>query len=165
MKAVIVYESYWGNTASVARAIAEGLGSGARAMSTAEAKDEALAGAGLIVAGSPIIAFALPTEKSRSDLAARRGKAPSPPDLSHPSMRSWLNALPKGGGRAAAFETGFKLSPSLAAHKILKMLEGRGYQPIAKKERFLVKGAYGPLREGELDRAKAWGVELAKSLK
>lgn len=165
MKAVVVYESYWGNTASVARAIAEGLGPGARAMSTAEAKDEALAGADLIVAGSPIFAFALPTEKTRSDLAAKPGKAPSPPDLSRPLMRSWLEALPKGSGRAAAFETGFKLSPSWAAQKILKMLADRGYKPIAKKERFLIKGSYGPLREGELDRAKAWGVMLAKSLK
>ena len=26
MKAIVVYESHWGNTASVARAIAEGLG-------------------------------------------------------------------------------------------------------------------------------------------
>ena len=26
MKAIVVYESYWGNTAAVARAIAEGIG-------------------------------------------------------------------------------------------------------------------------------------------
>jgi flavodoxin len=34
MKAIVVYESYWGNTAAVARAIAEGLGPDARAIST-----------------------------------------------------------------------------------------------------------------------------------
>jgi len=169
MKAVVVYESYWGNTAAVARAIAEGLGPDARAMSTAEATGEALAGIGLIVAGSPIVAFQLPTEKMRSDMAAKPGKAPSPPDLSHPSMRSWLESLPKGsgGGRgahAAAFETGFKLSPGGAAGTILKMLKNAGYESIAKKQRFVMKGYYGPTREGELDRAKAWGAELAQAI-
>jgi len=161
VKAIVVYESYWGNTAAVARAIAEGLGPDARAMSTAEARGEALADVGLIVAGSPIIAFSLPSEKTRSDMAAKPGKAPSPPDLSHPSMRTWLGALPEGrDGRAAAFETGFKLSPGGSAAKILKLLESRGYKPIAKKQRFLVKGSYGPMREGELDRARAWGASL-----
>jgi hypothetical protein len=163
MKAIVVYESYWGNTAAVARAIAEGLGSGARAMSTAEADGEALAGVDLIVAGSPIIAFRLPTEKTRRDMAAKPGKAPSPPDLSHPAMRAWLEALSKGKGRAAAFETGFKLSPGGSANAILKLLESRGYQPAAKKERFLVKGSFGPVREGELERAKAWGVLLYRA--
>jgi len=103
MKTIVVYESYWGNTAAVAWAIAEGIGPEARAMPTSEATGEALAGVGLIVAGSPIVAFALPTEKARRDMAAKPGKAPSPPDLSHPSMRSWLETLPKGAGRAAAF--------------------------------------------------------------
>ena len=37
MKAVVVYESHWGNTAAVARAVAEGLGHGARALTTDEA--------------------------------------------------------------------------------------------------------------------------------
>jgi len=174
VKTIVVYESYWGNTASVAQAIAEGLGEGAKAMSTAEAIGEALAGVGLIVAGSPIIAFSLPSEKTRNDMRARPDKkAPSPPDLSHPSIRTWLVALPQagagGGGaaavRAAAFETGFKLSPGGSAGKILRMLEEKGYKPIAKKQRFLVKSSYGPMKEGELDRAKAWGAELAKTLK
>ena len=37
MKAIVVYESYWGNTASVARAIAEGIGAGAQALTTTDA--------------------------------------------------------------------------------------------------------------------------------
>ena len=173
MKAIVVYESYWGNTASVAQAIAEGLGEGAKAMSTAEANAEAVAGAGLIVAGSPIIAFSLPSEKTRNDMLAKPDKkAPSLPDLSHPSIRTWLVALPQadasGGGavvRAAAFETGFKLSPGGSAGKILRMLEEKGYKPVAKKQRFLIKASYGPMKDGELDRAKAWGAELAKAAK
>ena len=168
MKAVVVYESYWGNTAAVARAIAEGIGPDAKALHTDEATPGAIAGVDLVVAGSPIIAFQLPTEKTRSDMAARPDKkAPSPPDLSHPMLRAWIVGLPQvsggGGVRAAAFETGFKLSPGGASGKILKMLEAKGYQPVSKKQRFLVKTSYGPMKEGELDRARAWGAELAKT--
>lgn len=165
MKAIVVYESYWGNTAAVAKAVAEGIGPEARALNTDEAAGEALAGIGLVVAGSPIIAFGMPNEKRRSDMAARPDKkAPAPPDFSHPLLRTWIEKLPQAvaGARVAAFETGFKLSPGGSAAKILKMLEAKGYRPAAKKERFLVKGSYGPVKEGELDRARAWGAELAK---
>ena len=165
MKAIVVYESYWGNAAAVARAIAEGLGEGTRALATDEATAEALAGIDLIVAGSPIIAFHLPSDRTRSDMAARPDKkAPKPPDLSHPSLRSWLEARPPAerGASCAAFETGFKLSPGGAAAKILKILEGHGYRAIAKRERFLVETSYGPMKDGELDRAKAWGAELPR---
>ncbi|MCK7476747.1 MAG: hypothetical protein M0C28_03705 [Candidatus Moduliflexus flocculans] len=98
MKAIVVYESYWGNTASVAQAIAEGIGPEAKAMPTDQAVGDALVGIDLIVAGSPIIAFSLPSEKTRNDMLAKPDKkAPSPADLSHPSMRSWLVSLPKAG--------------------------------------------------------------------
>jgi len=61
MKAVVVYESLWGNTAAVARAIADGIGPEAQALSTAEAIGEALTGVDLIIAGSPVLGFRLPT--------------------------------------------------------------------------------------------------------
>jgi flavorubredoxin len=163
-KAIVVYESHWGNTAEVARAIAEGIGPDARAMSTAEATAVVIAGADLIVAGSPLLGFRLPTEDMLKGMATSAGKDPTPPDLSHPSMRSWLDALPSGTGKAAAFETRIWWSPGSAAKAILTKLEQVGYKPVAKPERFVVKGKYGPLRDGELDRAKAWGTELARDM-
>jgi flavodoxin len=54
VKAVVVYESHWGNTAAIARAIADGLGSGAQALSTQEASSTALADADLLVAGARV---------------------------------------------------------------------------------------------------------------
>jgi hypothetical protein len=164
MKAVVVYESLWGNTAAIARAIAEGIGPEARALSTAEATGEAIADADLIVAGAPLIAFRLPTEQMRENQRANPGKAPRPPDLSHPSMRSWLDALPKGNGRSAAFETRFQWSPGGATGAIVRGLKNAGYRSIAKEHRFFVKGMYGPLQDGELDKARAWGAELAKAM-
>lgn len=164
MKAVVVYESYWGNTAAVARAIAEGIGPQARALSTGEATAEALAGTDLIVAGAPVMGFTLPTEQARKNLATSAGRAPAPPDLSNPSMRSWLAALPAGQGRGAAFETRLRWSPGGSTKAIESGLERAGYRPLTKAERFVVKGTYGPLREGELERARSWGAELAKAM-
>ena len=159
MSAVVVYESFWGNTASVARAVAEGLGEGTAALATDEATPEALAGADLVVVGAPIIAFSLAHDTSRANIA-NDTKAPTPGDLSHPSMRSWLEGLPKGSGRFAAFETGYKWSPA-ATKRIARGLEAAGYTEAAKPERFLVAGGYGPMKEGELERARAWGATLA----
>jgi hypothetical protein len=164
MKTIVVYESHWGNTAAVARAIAEGIGPETRALSTAEATGEAIAGADLIVAGAPLLGFSLPTESMVKGLASNVGGNPTP-DLSHPSMRAWLEALPKGAGRAAGFETRIWWSPGSAAKTILDKLGAAGYQPAAKPQRFVVKGKYGPLRDGELERAKAWGAELARTMK
>lgn len=165
MKAVVVYESLWGNTAAIAKAIAEGIGPGVKALTTDEATANAIAGANLIVAGSPLLGFSLPTDKIRADIGKNEGSRDNPPDLAHPSIRSWLDALPAGNGRAAAFETRIWWSPGSAAKKILKKLENSGYKGSAAPEKFIVTGKYGPLKEGELERARAWGAELATSLK
>ena len=164
MKAIVVYESHWGNTAAIARAIAAGLGPGACALSTAEATGEALAGVDLIVAGAPLLGFSLPTESMVQSLATTPG-APTPADVSHPSMRSWLETLPQGHGAAAAFETRIWWSPGSAAKAILQHLAGLGYAQIDKPQRFVVEGKYGPLREGEIERARAWGADLAVKLR
>jgi hypothetical protein len=161
MKAIVVYESFWGNTAAIARAIADGIGPEARALTTSQASGEAVAGADLIVAGAPLIGFRLPTDSARKSIGQEPKHAQRPPDVSQPSLRSWLAALPKGTGQCAAFETRIKWSPGGATGAIAKRLQGAGYRRIAKDQRFIVKGTYGPLRDGGLEWAKAWGTELA----
>jgi len=42
-----------------------------------------------------------------------------------------------------------------------KELSFAGYIPIAKAEHFIVQGQHGPLRDGELERARKWGGKLA----
>jgi flavodoxin len=163
LKAIVVYESLWGNTADVAKAIAEGIGADAKALTTDEATAEAIAGAELLVAGAPLLGFSLPTEDMRANIAKTETKPNNLPDLSHPSIKSWLEGLPKGQGRAASFETRIWWSPGSAAKKIMGMLESAGYSAAAKPEKFIVSGKYGPLKDGELERARAWGAELAKS--
>jgi hypothetical protein len=161
MKAVVVYESLWGNTAAVAHAIAEGMGPDCRAMSTAEACSSAMEGVEFIVAGAPLMGFSLPSDGMRQQEATDR-KAPKPADLSHPSMRNWLEELASGDCRCATFETRFKWSPGSAAKGIESRLKERGYRPV-EREKFLVAGTYGPMKDGELDRARAWGEKLASA--
>ena len=163
MKAVVVYESLWGNTAAIARAIAEGLGDGVRALHTDEATADALAGVDLIVAGAPLLGFSLPTEQMIAAQGTAMPAPPKPADVSHPAMRSWLAALPAGVGRSAAFETRMWWSPGSAAKTILTGLEAAGFAPL-EREKFMVTGRYGPLKEGEIERARAWGADLARAM-
>lgn len=163
MKAIVVYESHWGNTAAVARAIAEGIGHGARALNTDEAATAEVAEADLIVAGAPVIAFGLPRETMRDQIAAGAEKAPTAPDVSHPFLRRWLDALPQHEGWGAAFETRIWWSPRGATGSIESKLRRAGCRLAGKSERFIVDGAYGPLKDGELERARAWGATLARA--
>jgi hypothetical protein len=78
-------------------------------------------------------------------------------------MRSWLAALPRGNAVAAAFETRIWWSPGGATGAILAGLANAGYRTIGKGQRFIVSGTYGPLREGEIERARRWGMDLAKT--
>lgn len=164
MNAIVVYESLWSNTAAVARAIAEGMGNGTRAFSTAEATADVIASADVIVAGAPTLGFRLPTDKMREGIRANPGRVPSPPDLSHPSMQSWLAALPHGHGWSAAFDTQVRGPFGSAATAIAKALEEAGYKALDKPAGFTVTGKFGPLKDGELVRATLWGRKLAKSV-
>lgn len=164
MNAIVVYESVWGNTAAVARAIAEGFGDSAHAYPTDEVPEEELETAELIVAGSPVFGFSLPTEAMRENILRSETDAATPPDLSHPSLRSWLEKLPAGHGRSAAFETRIWWSPRGATGAIEKRLSDRGYPPVTKAHKFVVRDKYGPLRDGELDRAREWGRGLRQEL-
>ena len=160
MKAVIVYESLWGNTAAVAKAVAEGFGPGARALTTDEATPAVVANADILVVGAPVIAFGLASAKTREGIK----DAVRPPDTAHPSLKSWLEELPDGHASAAAFETRLWWSPRGATGSIEKGLKSAGYRIVERAERFVVDGKYGPLREGELGRAREWGKALAEAV-
>jgi len=173
VKAVVVYQSLWGNTESVARAIAKGLGKGAKALTTTEATADALKGVDLVVAGSPIHAFNLPSEATVKGAADRPDSyGDAPPDTSQRLMRDWLADLPRGlGASAAAFDTG--VSGPLGrggASRIIKGLKKAGLEPIAKPMGFRVSmrttetTRKGFLLDGEVERAREWGTELAALL-
>ena len=170
MQAIVVYESIYGNTRQVAEAIAAGLG-GAVAVEVAAAAAEAVAGADLLVVGGPTHMHGMTTSMSRK--AAVQGAqedghaAVEPGAADTPGLRSWLSERSGDGGAAAAFDTRLDRSPHLtgmASRGIARRLRHHGYELVAEPVSFFVDDAEGPLAEGELDRARAWGEALATQL-
>jgi hypothetical protein len=87
-------------------------------------------------------------------------------DAEGPGVRGWFNGLPKAenGARAAAFDTclGSAMAGG-AARGIARRLRKHGYHLMSDPEGFIVEDAYGPLRTGELERAKQWGAQLVQA--
>ena len=69
MKAVVVYEFLWGNTAAIAKAVAEGFGQGTQALATDQAVGNILNDVDLIIACVSVLGFNLPDERMRSGIA------------------------------------------------------------------------------------------------
>jgi hypothetical protein len=84
-------------------------------------------------------------------------------DAEGPGVREWFDSLPKvsEGGSAAAFDT--RLPSRMAggaAHGIARRLRKHGYDLVSEPEGFVLDDAYGPMRAGEIERAKQWGAQL-----
>ena len=167
MNVLVVYESIYGNTRAVAEAIAGGL-TGLGEV-TLEPVHEAGAArdAELVVAGGPTHMHGLTSSFSRRaaiKAGEEDGVAIEPGAAEERGLRQWLGELSGDGRRAAAFDTRIDKSPMLtgmAARGIARRLHGAGYELIADPESFFVEDSEGPLADGELERARAWGARLA----
>lgn len=167
MKALVVYESMWGNTEQVARAIAEGLRDtmAVEVVEVTRAPGQPGDDVTLVVAGGPTHAFSMTRPSTRADAfkqGATQGSAES-------GLREWLEALPSGHHeqRLATFDTRVdkvRHLPGSAAKKAAKTGRRHGFKAAAHAESFYVHDTDGPLLDGELDRASAWGRELAITL-
>lgn len=169
MNALVVYESLWGNTAAIAHAIAEGIGPHARVGHTGEVDPSEAAMVDLLVVGAPVHAFGLPTSGTKASVATRR-LAPGDvvPELDQPPVRDWLARVESGTGIAAAFDTRVRGPLGRGgASKIEKLLESKGFRVAHVSQGFLIANEKNPkslasmLREGEIERARQWGAELA----
>lgn len=169
MYVLVVYESMFGNTAAVARAVADGLAGGGPTggdpagqqvrvrVAEVNTRPEATA-ADAVVVGAPTHAFGMSRPATRAD-AARQG-AQAPVEL---GLREWLATLRRPGLTVAAFDTRIAnpLVPGSAAKKAARSLRRAGCRLLTPAESFLVTGTKGPLRDGELERARTWGADLA----
>jgi menaquinone-dependent protoporphyrinogen IX oxidase len=169
MRTVIVYESMYGNTRLVADAIASGLGPASETVvvPVAEARPGLLDGAGLVVVGGPTHAHGMSraaTRKGAAEAAAKPGgRLTLDPGAKGPGLRDWLADLGRVSGPAAAFDTrieGPAILTGQASKGIARLLRKHGLTLAAKPESFLVTRD-NQLRQGEEDRARAWGRELA----
>jgi hypothetical protein len=166
MKTVVVYESMFGNTGTIAEAIAEGLaGSGEVLLGTVDdLPPDEVGDARLVVAGGPTHGYGMARPDARRTVAKNPSYAKYGPVLAgEGSLRRWLERLPPGRAAAAAFDTRLdkpKWLTGSAATRIARQLHAKGYSVVGT-ESFLVTGGGGPLAGGERERAAAWGRKLA----
>jgi flavodoxin len=155
MKALVIYDSAFGNTAQVAQAIGNALA--LQMEVTVEhvgaVRPEQLADVNLLIAGSP-------TQKFR----------PTAP------ITAFLKGIPAQGLqgiKVAAFDTRIALSTiessilrfivnmgGYAAKPIASKLKQKGGEVIMPPEGFFVEDKEGPLKAGELERAAEWAKQM-----
>lgn len=167
MRALVVYESMWGNTEAVANAIAAGLRESLEVELVAVEQAPADPGpdVGLIVAGGPTHAFSMSRTSTRAD-ALQRG---ADHGRSAFGLREWLDGLPTGEHpqRIATFDTRvgkMRRLPGSAAKAAAKVAHRHGFERAEHVESFYVDDMEGPLLEGELARATAWGQQIASDV-
>jgi flavorubredoxin len=164
MRALVVFESMFGNTQRIAEAIRDGLSSRASVeMKEVGAAPTVLDDVQLVVVGGPTQGFGMSRPGTRQGASKQ---ATSGLVSSGIGMREWLGSVQRGRERvaAAAFDTRFKKPSWLtgsAARGAEKQLRELGFQRIALAESFFVTGTTGPLLDGEVERARRWGEELA----
>ena len=160
-RCVVVYESMFGNTEEIASAVADGL-SARFDVEVCNVNDAAshLDRIDLLVVGAPTHAFGM----SRRDTRCTAGQQRAPQAAAHGiGVREWLAGLQPAdpATTAVAFDTRIRWVPGSAARAMRRRLRHLGYRTPIKAMRFSVVGTPGPLRAGELDRARAWGGRLA----
>jgi len=174
MKALIVYESMYGNTHLVANAVAEGLRESPQfdqvtVVPVDEATLELVKDSDLLVVGGPTHAHGMShtgTRKAAVDAAHKPDSALQlDPDAEGPGLREWLTALGRVTGRAAAFDTRFKAPPVLTGRAgvgIAKRLRHHGFTMVTPPESFFVDKATH-LDADALSSARQWGATLART--
>jgi hypothetical protein len=160
MRALVVYESMFGDTEVIARAIGEGI----EASMSAEVVEVGAAyctvpdDVALLVVGAPTYAFSIWPSTWRD------AAGPSSAVISRVrGIREWLGALPgaMGGIEATTFDTrAISRSIGSAALVARRRLDRLGYPIVAAPVSFRVTDITGPPADGELDRAQEWGIGL-----
>ncbi|MDJ0769228.1 MAG: flavodoxin domain-containing protein [Ilumatobacter sp.] len=172
MRALVVYESMFGNTHTVADRVAAGLRTELEVtvVPATEATHELVDAHDCLIVGGPTHAHGLSSARSRETAAETAAKEPDlelEPDAEGAGLRDWFDGLGYGRNhRAAAFDTRVDAPAALtgrASKGINRRLVKHGFQPIVEPESFLVD-KHNHLLPAEDDRAEAWGADLAHAL-
>jgi flavodoxin len=147
-KALIVYDSLYGNTERIARAVAVVIPGEVKRMRVSEFDPADLEGVTLLIVGSPT-----------------HGGRPTPAIAKF--IDNLQDAAAPRGMNSAAFDTrlakGWVGLFGYAAKRMEDRLRSRGLTVVAS-EGFFVEGNEGPLREGEQERAAAWATEMSAEM-
>jgi len=175
MRTVIVYESLFGNTHKIAEAIAEGIrtqqpDTEVACVPVAEGTAPLIRKADLLIVGGPTHMRGMSSGMTRKmGMEGEQKKTPDlhvEPGFNGPGLRDWFHGLdkPAGSASSAAFDTraGVRMAGG-AAPGIARRLRRHGYRILAT-EGYIIDDTQGPLRAGELDRARDWGASLSRQL-
>ena len=159
MKCLILFDSYFGNTEKIARAVGSAMAASleVEVVRISELKADALSGVDVLIAGTPTRGF------RASD-----------------AFKAYLKDMPPTklqNIKVAAFDTRIALEDmdnkvghffikifGYAAGPLTEQLKSKGGQVIVPGEGFYVKDTEGPLRDGEMERAEAWAGSILKQL-
>ena len=170
MKALVIYESMYGNTRRVAQVVAAALGAlpEVRLVHADDALAEDVAGADLVVIGAPTHAWGLPRANTRRGASTKtvtsEGLALEPGADTKSGVRELLTTLRAHELRGwfAAFDTrrrGPRWLTGRASTTIAAELTRLGMRELVSAESFYVDRR-DHLIDGELDRAASWGERL-----
>jgi hypothetical protein len=166
MRTLIVYESMFGTNRTIAEAIAAGMGDAATVtLVDAETAPTIIDDeVDLLVVGGPNHKAGLPRPETRVEAAAEEGaRAPA-----ERGLREWLDELrlSRPDQPVAVWDTRMA-SPKIldtfdrSARMIAKRLRKAGARLVTDPEHFYSADGKGALIDGEADRARAWGTQLA----
>ncbi len=150
MYMLVVYDTQFGNTEQVARAIGKGLERAGlvRIASVSDARNIDLQGVDLLVVGGPT--------------QGHRARTP---------LRSWVEDVAPTAPpemSIAVFDTRLSWPAILAgsaANSLAHILQRNHLRTAVPPESFIVTKSEGPLAEGELERATAWAESLATKIR
>jgi flavorubredoxin len=165
LRALVAYESMFGNTERVARAVAAGLrleGVDTTVVNVSHSEPVDLADIDLLVVGAPTHGFSLSRPVTRHDAVRQGGRA----EAEQTGLREWLGTLADHGRHllVATFDTRVtkvRYLPASASRRAARELAEHGYRMISAPMGFLVQDVSGPLESREIDRAIAWSRRVA----
>jgi hypothetical protein len=164
-RALVVFESMFGNTQKIAEAVMNGLSSHIHTvvLEVATAPEVLADDVELLVVGGPTHAFGMSRPRTREDATRQAGGHVV---SERNGLREWLTSVERrtASVAAAAFDTRIDKPrvPGSAARGAEKRLRKLGFRIAVPSESFYVKGVAGPLVEGETERALRWGQELGE---
>ena len=171
MRVLVVYESMYGNTHTVADHIGAGFGDDSEVLvvSVRDALELPIDTFDLLVVGGPTHAHGVSTFTSRKaaqEAAAGDDELELDPDAPGLGLRDWFKTLEGHRRFAAAYDTRIDAPPVLtgrASKGIARRLHRHEFQLLTEPESFLVD-KQNHLLAGEADRAGEWGEALSAAL-
>jgi menaquinone-dependent protoporphyrinogen IX oxidase len=152
MKGVVIYDTTYGNTKKIAEAITDALKGSGLKVDISHVKDtKELSGYyDFLILGSP-------TRIGTMSWAVRGfiGKKIKSEEWANKAFAAFdteMESVMKKGGRSAA-------------EKISKKLRDKGLKQLQPELKFIVSGMKGPLKDGEIEKAKEYAKKLVSELK